>query len=309
MTLSAAEADAFRPEPLQPGQARRLDCDDETYFADPCETPSLSQSVAHMLLPPTGCPLRAWQFHPRLGGLQREPTDALMLGTVMHALMLGEGNERLAVIDPSDYRTQKGEVARDFRSKEAKEAKEAALATGKTVITRSDYDEAVKVADILTGRLRDLDIDLREGVNEIGIEWREEDGCPCRGRLDNLTIKKATIYDIKKIRSADPRSCQKSIMNFDYHVQGAAYRSAVGKLEPGLVGRLKFVDLFVELEPPYAVTPLEHDPAMRSLGEARWARACKTWQECLKSGRWPGYVEKTELVTAPAWALMQEEEG
>ena len=295
MTLSAAEEDAFGPEPLQPGQARRLDCDDETYFADPCETPSLSQSVAHELV--SRSPLHAWQMHPRLGGTKRPPTVAKDGGTLIHAVLLGKGHDSLAVIDVDDFRT-----------KAAREQRDEALAAGKTIIKAAVFEEAEKVAAVIAGRLLAFGIDLRKGESEVRIEWREQDGCLCRGMMDNLQIDRATIYDVKTIRSADLHTCQQSIMRYGYDIQGAAYRSAVGKLHPETAGRLTFIDIFVETKPPYAVSPLEHDPGLRALGEDKWQRACQAWVECLRTDRWPGYCAEVGLVTAPAWALWNDED-
>ena len=46
-------------------RARILDVTHEQYLADPCATPSLNQSTAHVML--TKSPLHAWHQHPRLG--------------------------------------------------------------------------------------------------------------------------------------------------------------------------------------------------------------------------------------------------
>ena len=284
---------AFGPEPLGPNEARRLDCDVASYHADPCEEPSLSQSTAAILV--NRSPLHAWQQHPRLGGTRRS-SGAMDTGTLIHSLVLGKGGEKVCVIDVDSFRT-----------KAAKEERDAALAEGKVVMKAAEYAEAEGVATAIIERLASYGINLDAGEQEVKVEWREGDVL-CRGMLDALDVGERTIYDLKTSRSADLHTCQTHILKYGYDIQGAAYRSAVGKLYPELVGRLKFVLLFAELEPPYAVTSLELDPAFRALGESKWQRAVATWAECLRLGQWPGYVRKTTLVTPPFWALMEEEE-
>jgi hypothetical protein len=67
---------------------------------------------------------------------------------------------------------------------------------------------------------------------------------------------------------------------------------------------------FAQVEPPYAVTPVTLDGAMREIGAGRWHRAMQAWGKCLAKGtdreHWPPYVDGPIQVTAPAWALAQE---
>src|SRR5438132_1009339 len=91
--------------------ARFLDCTQAEYFADPCEQPSLSVSIATELI--LRSPLHAWQIHPRLGGLRRPTTEAMENGTLIHALLLGKGENRIAVLDVKDFRTNAAKEARD----------------------------------------------------------------------------------------------------------------------------------------------------------------------------------------------------
>jgi hypothetical protein len=98
--------------------ARLLDCSKEQYHADPTEVPSLSYSVAKILL--TESPMHAYYYHPRLGGHVREQTKAMGKGQVIHKLLLGIGADIVVV------------RADNFRTKAAQELRDAAIAAGKT---------------------------------------------------------------------------------------------------------------------------------------------------------------------------------
>ena len=122
-----------------------------------------------------------------------------------------------------------------------------------------------------------------------------------------INSRQNTIYDVKTIRSADPQSCSRHAYEYGYDIQAAAYRSAVSKLHPKLAGAIDFIFLFVEVEPPYAVHPCRPDGTLRELGERRWQRAVDLWSRCITSDTWPGYSQGISTLSAPLWALAQEE--
>ena len=145
------------------------------------------------------------------------------------------------------------------------------------------------------------------------IEWHETDsgtGAPvvCRGMLDHFEVGAiATVYDLKTTESAAPPACERSAYLYGYDIQAAAYTSAVTKLHPEMAGLVEFVFLFAETTPPYAVYPCRPDGTFRELGERRWQRAVDLWAGCLRTGQWPGYTQHVGLLSAPTWALSQEE--
>ncbi len=288
-----------KPEPIDEPRARILECTAEEYFADPCETPSLSQSIARTLV--TRSPLHAWTEHPKLGGIRREPTDATKDGDVIHALVLDEGHEQIVVVRGFD----------DFRTKAAREARDEAIAAGRTPVLEHKYESLESAARVLRQNIRAFGIDLC-GQSEVAIEWVEDGNLGdvlCRGKMDHMVLspEAGAIYDVKKIRSADRRTCERSAAEYGYDIQHAAYISAVERLRPDLAGRVDYVMLFMELEPPYAVVPARPSGTLRELGDRRWARAVATWEDCLARNYWPSYTKAPIELDAPAWALMQEE--
>jgi hypothetical protein len=152
-------------------------------------------------------PLHAWQEHPRLGGVPREPSESMEDGTLVHALVLNAGLDKIAVLDVNDFRTNA-----------AKEKRDAALAEGKSVVKLTDFNLAKVIAAKITKRIEDYGIDIGAGWSERKIEWTEEtpDGeLVCRGKPDHVIVKRDAesidVLELKTIRSAAVPSCQRSI--------------------------------------------------------------------------------------------------
>lgn len=277
--------------------ARLLDSSKDSYHADPCDVPSLNQSIAKVLV--TESPLHAWYLHPKLGGGRRESTEAMNKGTIIHKLLLGVGTDIVVI------------QADDFRTKAAQEARDAAIAAGKAPIIARKFEELTSTVNALRGRLADAGIDLSTAgaLHEQGIEWDEEtpDGpVRCRGMLDYLNPLTAQILDPKTTEDAHPDAVQRAMINMGYDIQEAGYTSAVEKLFPDLVGRVDFGFLFLELAPPYGILPVRSSPAMREHGRSRWNRAVRIWQKCLTSGMWPGYSQGWATISPSNWALTAE---
>jgi PDDEXK-like domain of unknown function (DUF3799) len=286
---------------ITPPSGIALDLDSETYHADPCATPSLSSSVAHILTKQS--PKHAWAAHPRLGGKPRAPRAAWDTGSLSHRLLLGAGDE-VAIVNASDWRT-----------KAAKEARAEARARHAIPVLRHKHEEAQAKAEIIRAQLLELGFDLTKGHSEVTAFWREtwEPGkqIECRARLDHLIIGdgRAVILDLKSTASANPSDVARSASSFGYHIQETAYRCAIETIRPDLTGRVDFAFLFYELEEPYAVTPARLSGSFRELGSRQWARAVQQWGSCLERNAWPGYTESVVTLEPPPWALKDDLEA
>lgn len=267
----------------------------ERYFADPCATPSLSSSIANVI--DSESPLHAWSRHPRFGGVKRAPTKAFDRGSLSHALLLGSGKD-VSIIEADDYKTKAAQADRD-------EAREAGLVP----VLAADYEDAKRTAEKLRQRFAELGIVL-DGQSELTALWTERarngGEVQCRGMIDHL--KPPTIYDLKSIRSAKHDMCRKHIETYGYAIQGAAYERAIERIYPALTGRVRFVFVFFELEPPYAVTPIRLSGSFRHIGSRAWQRSVDAWEECLRTGSWPGYADEIVTLEPSPWALSRDEE-
>ncbi len=279
--------------------ARIIDCTAAEYHADPCYVPSLSSSIARILI--SESPAHAWQAHPRFGGGRKvDPTDQMDSGTVIHALVLGRGMERVEVVEFDDFRTNK-----------AKEQRDAARAAGKVPLIRRKYDWLHRTADKIRDEIAALGI-FMNGQSEAVIVWDEpvpgtNETVVCRAQIDHL-LDYARVIDLKTGETANPEAFARKAVSMGYDIQQAAYTSAVRELFPDMAGLEDFVFVACELEEPLCVTPIRLSGTYRELGERRWQRAVSKWHECMKAKRWPGYaVGKSPIVVEPpAYALAAE---
>jgi hypothetical protein len=261
------------------------------------DTPRLSQSIAKTLLDKS--PLHAWTQHRLLGGVDRKPTAAMIEGAVFEALILGICDEVVEVVEGFD----------DWRKNAAKARMAEATEAGKIAILAHKLEPM----EIAAARIREnIDLELPGGLKydidwKVRVEWESRGGCLCSGELDGLRFGKDyyQIIDLKKCESANPAALAKKVTADGWHVQQAAYMEAVNILHAPFAGRGTFWFCCYEVDPPYAVTVCTLEGVFAELGERRWDRAKHVWQNCLKTGEWPGYGRTT--IEALPWQAAELE--
>lgn len=288
--------------------------DERAYHADPCEEPSLSAHIAHILL--SESPMHAHHYHPRLGGNRRPASDAQDDGVLVHALLLGKGMDAVEVAIASDdvysgtgkkreLRVPKGKPFQDWKLGAAQEAKTAIRALGRVPMLQHDFDAIEAKTVVMRDRILAFDERALAGESEVTILWTDyaTDGTPvqCRSRLDKLDGW--TIRDLKTCRRAHPKVLQRDIELYGYDVQAAAYMRALAAAAPESEGRSEYKWLFCESFAPYPVTPVRFGGSMRKRGEARWQQAVDLWAQCIRTARWPGYVDSEITIEASPWGL------
>lgn len=266
------------------------------YHADPCETPSLSSSIAKTLI--TRSAERAYLEHPKLGGQKRESTKSMDRGDVIHSLILGQPlNVELLPFE-------------NYRKKEAQAERDAAIDAGKTPVLVHEMQDYRRTAAQVSIQLNNYSIRL-DGQSEGSILWQDvtDDGetVQCRSRIDHVFADgHLWLYDLKTTADASPKACTKTILNFGYDLQAAAYCRAVERSAREWQGRIKFMFLFVEDDAPYPVTPILLDGAFAAIGLSKWRRAVNRWATCLRENNWPPYVTEPITVLPPQWAIRDE---
>ncbi len=259
-----------------------------TYHADPCLTPSLSASIIHVLC--SQSPRHAWVAHPKLNpAFVAEEAGQMDIGKVCHALML-EG------IDVAEWLPFP-----DWRTNAAKEAREAARAAGKVPILekhREDILAMVAAARVQLNQHRDAKRAFMDGKPEQTLIW-EEDGIACRARLDWIMNDHSHIYDYKtRSGSANPDQLSRTLFAEGWDCQAAWYvrglKAITGKDVP-------FSFVLQETFPPYAlsVVALDDWAMVQATKKCMWA--VEKWAECLASGVWPGYSDRTESIRLHEW--------
>ena len=276
----------------------------DDYYADRLGDdgpPSLSASIAKILVSRT--PEHARLAHPRLHtpdeADETEETPSQSRGTLIHRLVLGAGGD-IAEID-----------ADDFRSKAAQSKRDDALAAGKIPLLRCKVEPLKRTADRIRARLREQGSVL-DGERECPIMWstRASNGNPvrCKALVDHLWADRGAAIDLKTLADASIESCERQASDFDHALQRAGYKDALEHLDPRFVGRVDFAFAFAEISAPNSVTVAEPDGQAADMGEQQWRYAVDLWEQCTRTGVWPGYYYKgrarlrAKLWTLTAWA-------
>lgn len=269
------------------------------YLADPCPTPSLNASVAHILAKRS--PAHARHAHPRLGTGESDSTEAKWKGSLLHNLML-EGGDRIHAIE-LDALDKNGNMT----TKAAKLEAEAAEASGLIPCPRPKLDVAEATARAISDAIRTLGYVLEDFQIEQTMIW-QSDGLWFRARPDAILLSASGVLmlDLKTTVDAAPDAAAGAMTEYGYDISHAHYLAGAEAIWPEHAGRVTLVYLFAEKEPPHVVTPAVPDGAMAELGARKYARAVKRWAECLSADVWPGYSREPVALTPRGWELQKE---
>lgn len=266
----------------------------EDYFADPCPSPSLSNSGIGILLHQS--PLHFATQHPRLlgGSEERQANAAMHRGSVVHRLALGAGKDYV-VIDADAYRTN-----------DAKAQRAEAEAAGKVPILAAAFEKAERQAKVVRQHLDD--VLLGEAfLPEVVIVWQIETRHGliwARAMIDAWCPSLLVAVDLKTTPDASPVAATRRMVNGGYDTQDAWYSRGIGHVI-GRPGEVRFTTLFCENEPPFASHAVTIDEAWRSSSWDLCAEAADLFAQCLKVGKWPGYPRGTQLLSPPDWLISQ----
>jgi len=263
-----------------------------TYHADPCPEPSLSSGLARVIL--ARSIEHAAMEHPRIGGIKRESTPAMGLGSIVHGELAGE---------QSDYVLGNWD---NYRSKDAQAWRDGVVATGKTPVLERDVEAARPVVTAIRTKagagISNDPFDAR-GNNEVTAIWKEGE-VYCRARYDRLLVDPngyADLWDWKTTQDISPRAIERTIVKFGYHIQAAFYLRGLVACLPAYRRRVSFNFVFVETEPPYAVRRVVLSPAFLAIGDKACRDAINQWQSAIKRNAWTVTHADTLELEPPAY--------
>jgi hypothetical protein len=262
------------------------------YFADPCPSPSLTQSIVKVLIDRS--PWHAWTQHPRLNPrFERDEATKFDLGNAAHFHLIGRGKD-LVVIEATDWRT-----------KDAKAAREKAISERKCAVLREQFDLAGDMAEAALNQLAAMgladDWHPDQGDGEAVIAWREGDVW-LRSMIDWLPSHRATVWDYKTTRaSAAPHAVAARMADDGWCIQAAMHERGLDALDPANTGRRKHRFLVQECEPPYAINVVEIPEGAMTIGRKQLEFALNLWRECVVADKWPGYPAEIVRPDLPPW--------
>lgn len=263
------------------------------YHADCCPEPSLSSSLARVLL--TQSPGHAKIQHPRLNpAWEPDGDEKFDFGAAAHRIILGKGAD-LAVIDCDDWRT-----------KAAREEREAARSDGRIPIKLADFERAILMAGEFARQTEAYPPLLWEAMNrgrsEAVIAWQDR-GIWCRAMVDKLFIDgdSAVLIDLKSTQaSADPYKVSRRVFDIGYDIQAMFYRRGLDTVRPD-IRKVRSLIISQETEPPFALSVAELSYEAQQLAEKKVLAALAIWERCITEGRWPLYQPVITTVDAPSF--------
>lgn len=276
-----------------------------TYFADPCPSPSLTQSVCKILLDQS--PRHAKLAHPRLSPNFVPTEDAKFnIGNAAHRILIGRGKE-LAIIDASDWRT-----------KDAKAARDEATAIGKVAILAHQHDTASAMALAAFEQLTHIDGcrgAFSSGMGEVVMVAQHNDTW-LRSMADWMESTIA-IFDYKTTgASAAPQDLPYRMADGGWDLQAAMQERILDLIEPTTAGRRKHYFVCQENYEPYALSVMMMPESVMTIGRMKLDAALAIWSECVETNNWPGYSRMVQQPAYPKYAearvieqLMGEKDG
>lgn len=252
--------------------------------------PSLSSSIAKMLVTPGTTPLHAWTDCPRLNP-EHEPEDQekFDLGKAAHALMLNDP-QAFEIIDAADWRT-----------KAAQEQRFLARAGGKIPLLSHQFRDATEM--VTAGRRQLMTHEegksfFVDGVPEQTIVWCEGDVW-CRARVDWMPNNSNLWPDYKSTAaSADPDAWQRTGYGMGVDIQASFYLRGMRALK---FKNPQFRFCVQENYKPFALSVIGLMPGALDLADRKVEQAIAKWRECRKLNYWPAYPKRTAWIDAPAW--------
>lgn len=263
--------------------------DAETYHADPCATPSLSSTIAKLLIRQS--PLHAWTASPRLNP-NWEPVNkkTFDIGRAAHRAILGKGGDYVTI--PDSVLASNGATS----TKAAKELIEEARAAGLTPLKASEVEQVEAMRLKAATKLAENGITLDPERSEV-VAIAEIDGVMCRAMVDNAPADPSQpLYDLKTCEDASPDACIRAVMNYGYDVSAAHY-VAVWKAATGEDRAFRFI--FQEKSAPQEICVVELDYDAMMMGKKRISRAREIWRICTKDDIWPGYPAGVHQIPLP----------
>lgn len=262
----------------EPGIYPSYSADD--YFADPCPTPSLNQSLIKVL--DDASPLHAAFGHVRLNpyGRRDDSSRAQFFGSAVHRLALGAGKPVTVLRYP------------DFKHSSARNARDEAIRRSEIPLLERDYDRAVSMAATVRERIEE-EAAGDEFLTEVPVYARMQTAAGwiwVRAMLDVWIPAQVRILDVKTTRGlATPEAVGRDVTQNRYDLQDAWYPHLVTLAAPELAGRVRFEFLYVESDAPHGSATHYLDEESRYFARRICERAAETFARSLNLNTWPSY--------------------
>jgi len=216
---------------------------------------------------------------------ENEPTDAMILGSVFHAIILqpDKASELYAVKQKMDGRSKEGRAYNEqFAIENA----------GKFIINTEQETQLLEMKNSvlshpMANRLL-VDSDFRE-LPVFGTYPTPYGDVRLKGLIDAYDSESGIINDLKTCEDASPEGFKKAIWDRRYDLQDVQYGWLLEN-----AGRVvnQFNFICVEKKAPWAVAVYSISPQSLLKSAGRWEDLVIEFGSCMKSGVWKAYSDE-----------------
>ena len=236
-------------------------------------------------------------------------TQAMVVGSATHCYILEP--------EKFDRRYRVGPVV-DRRTKAGKEewkAFEDSLVRddGKPIkaITEAEMGGIVNMKNSIDAHPLAGDL-FKNGIAEETIVWNDSTtGCLMKGKLDWRRPEEKLIIDLKTTKDGSPEALSRAMFSYRYHTQYALYLDGVINITGDQDYRFLFV--FVEKFPPYAISVVEMDQDAYNIGRRTYIEDVDKVTKWLELARQrvqdgdvsytDGYSDNIIVIDTPKWMI------
>lgn len=222
---------------------------------------------------------------------EREFTDALRFGQAFH----------LAILEPEEFikRVEWWDKTITTKSK-GFQAAAAAMPERKILCPEAWKETLIHMMNAYLANPETRALLEMEADNEVTMVWIDkETGVECKGRLDRAARGVGLLIDFKTTKDASEEGFEKSIRDFNYHVQDAFYRSGYEEVFGEKPSGFAFP--LVEKTRPFLTNLCQLSEEALAAGDYIFRRNIRHYAECINKGKFPGYGPGTKTIELNSW--------
>lgn len=220
-----------------------------------------------------------------------EPTEAMKLGTLLHALVLEPETfpDRVAVWDGGDFR---GGAYTEF----------AAANKGRLIIKPKQHTALARMRDSIMAHPQARALVTGKGMREATAIFNARAGLRGKARIDFLNTEQDMLVDLKTARTCDPRAWTRTAaVPLKYDVQQAWYQAAFHAV---LKRECRMAFVVVENCDRHRCRVFTLPPEPIDACLVAIAPLLDQWAEALQSGVYPDLpINDPTEIDWPAWAM------
>lgn len=223
----------------------------------------------------------------------RKETDAMKIGSLFHTMVL-EPEKQNFVVGPDVNKNTT--VWKTFKAE--------AEAAGQTIIDQATLDMLNGMVASVRAHPAASRLLSGPGIAEGSAWWEDEQsGELCRCRPDFYREDLGVIVDLKSTEDASPSEFARSIAKYNYNIQSAFYQDGVEAATGDFIKGFVFVA--VEKKAPYCTAVYQLDMQGVEAGRVEYKRLLLDLADCKHAGKFPGYSERIETISMPAWSIKE----